>query len=94
MHYRNEAATIYLWDVPEGVPPEYPENAIFDTGGMGIVEYAGSKSPIAGRPVLNGALAEVLRWIPVTAYTYSDSQLLRERHSRENPYFLVDRIPM
>lgn len=46
LHYRGEAATRYIWDVPEGVPPEYPENAVFDTGGLGAVEYAGETVPI------------------------------------------------
>lgn len=46
LHYRDVSATVYLWDVPEGVPPEYPENAIFDTGGLGAVRYGGQKVPI------------------------------------------------
>jgi len=25
LHYRQEGAARYVWEVPEGVPPEYPE---------------------------------------------------------------------
>lgn len=94
MHYREVAACRYDWTVPDGVPPRYPEYAIYDCGGLGRADYAGSAVPIAGRASLYGALGEPLKWMPAAAGTYSDPGLLRERPVSEDPFFLVDRIPM
>ncbi len=41
-----------------------------------------------------GALGEVLRWTPKAMGAYMDAKLLRERNESDDPYRVIDRIPL